>query len=492
MDMAHPRAPRRLLWLLPLVVLLALGVYAVRARRRPAGLTPSSRQVARVRAAARGANVVLIVLDAARADHVGCYGYQRTTSPNLDRLAREGFVFRNHFTQFVETKPSTASLFTSQYPDTHCAHEERMLSKGTFTLARGLREAGYHTALFSQNGYASPMWGLGLEFHEAVYEPQLKAAGRQAPYLWQPEALLEQIGPWLERRPPEPFFAYIHFMPPHDPYIPPLEMYYRFYEKKPPQAWRSPYPFEEVEREVRKKEQPWDQDLYLNRYDSNLLYADWAVGQLEQMLRDSGLLGRTLLIITSDHGEAFGEHGYRGHVTSAYDENTRIPLILRFPGAKAPSGSMVGLSQTIDLLPTLYDLLGIALPKEGIQGRSLVPLLAGDVKEVNDYVFVRTAGQPPSYAVRSHRYLLLLYQGGKLRALYDFEKDPHAVTNIADKQPQVVAEMTEVFRAFARQQAAPPLDFADPGVAPAKLPETERVELTEDMKRSLKALGYLK
>ena len=490
--MPDPRAPRRILWLLPLVVLLALGVYAVWARRKPAGLTPSSRQVARLRAAARGANVVLVVLDAARADHLGCYGYQRATSPNLDRLGREGFVFRNHFTQFVETKPSTASLFTSQYPDTHCAYEERMLSKGTFTLAQGLREAGYHTALFSQNGYASPMWGLGLAFRETVYEPQLKAAGRQAPYLWQPEALLEQIGPWLERRPKQPFFAYVHFMPPHDPYIPPLEMYYRFYGKKPPQAYRSPYPFDEVEREVRRKLQPWDQSLYLNRYDSNLLYADWAVGQLEQMLQESGLLGRTLLIITSDHGEAFGEHGYRGHVTSAYDENTRIPLILRFPGANAPSGSVVGLSQTIDLLPTLFDLLEIALPKEGIQGRALLPLMAGDVKEVNGYVFCRTAGVPPSYAVRSHRYLLLLYQGGKLRALYDLEKDPHAVTNIAGNQPQVVAEMTEVFRTFARQQTAPPLDFAEARVAPAKLPETERVKLTEDMKRSLKALGYLK
>jgi len=490
--MSFPRVPCRILWLAPLVLVFILAGYLQLGRKKPVGLTQSTPQVQRLRDAARGANVILVVLDAARADHFGCYGYPRDATPNCDRLAREGMVFKNHFTHAVETKPSTTSLFTSQYPDTHLAYGERLQFKGVFTLAQGLGEAGYHTALFSQNGYASPIWGVGLEFHEAFHKPQLGAAGRTVPNIWQPEALLEQIGPWLERHPREPFFAYVHFMPPHDPYIPPLEMYYRFYEQTPPQAWQSPYPFEEVELEARRRQKPYDQHLYLNRYDSNLLYADWAVGQLEQMLQAAGILDRTLLIITADHGEAFGEHGYLGHVTSAYDESTHIPLILRFPGPKAPSGTITGLTQVVDILPTLYDLLEIAIPKEGIQGRTLLPLMAGDAKEVNEYVFCRTAGVPPSYSVRNHQYLLLLYQGGKLRALYDLDKDPRAVDNIADNRPQMVAEMTEVFRTFARQQTAPPLDFADAGVPSPTLPEVERVKLTDDMKRSLKALGYLK
>lgn len=490
--MPLPRLSRKIFWLVPLVAVLAFGGYRLLRRKAPVGLTPSTPGVQRLRDAAERANVVLVVLDAARADHFGCYGYPRDTTPNCDRLAREGVVLENHFTHAVETKPSTASLFTSEFPDTHLAYAERLPPKGAFTLAQGFRGAGYHTVLFSQNGYASPMWGLGLEFHEAFHKPQLAAAGHDVPDMWRPEALLEQIGPWLQKRPRQPFFAYVHFMPPHDPYIPPLDMYYRFYEQTPPQAWRSPYPFEKVELEARRRQKPWDQRLYLNRYDSNLLYADWAVGQLVQMLQQTGMLDRTLLIITADHGEGFGEHGYLGHVTSAYDESTHIPLIMRFPGANAPTGTVTGLTQVVDMLPTLYDLLGIAVPKEGIQGHTLLPLMAGDKKEVNDYVFCRTAGVPPSYSVRSHRYLLLLYQGGKLRALYDLENDPRAIDNIADKQPQVVAEMTEVFRRFARQQTAPPLDFADAGVPRAKLPKVEQVELTEDMKRSLKALGYLK
>ena len=500
--MRNSRRFGRLLWLLGVSAIVGLVGCSLagcggpgRAREQrgdSAELTPSSPGVDGLRAAAKGANVVLCVIDAARADHVGCYGYPRETTPNIDRLAREGFLFENYFVQFVETKPSTASLFTSQYPDTHLAYEERMLPEGAFTLAQGFREAGYHTVLFSQNEYASPLWGLGLEFEEAFYEPHITAAGREKPMIWQAEALLEQIGPWLKKKPATPFFAYMHFIPPHDPYLMPLEMYYLFYEKEPPNAWRSPYPFEEVEREVREREEPWSQQLFLNRYDSHMVYADWAVGQVEAMLREAGLLEDTLLIVTSDHGEAFGEHGYKGHTISAYDESTHVPLVMRFPGRDGPTGRVPGLSQTIDLLPTLFDLIEAPYPKRGIQGRSLLPLMAGEAEEVNEYIFARTAGKPPSYAVRDHRYLLLLYQGGKLRALYDLEKDPRAVRTIIEQQPEKAAEMIEAFRAFAEAQVAPPLDYVDADAPAPELPAVAKVNVTEEMRESLRALGYLK
>ncbi len=458
----------------------------------PASFTPSSLQVDRLRAAAQGANVVLCIIDAARADHVGCYGYPRETTPTIDRLAAEGYLFENYFVQFVETKPSTASLFTGQYPDTHLAYHERMLPESTFTLAQGFRSAGYHTVLFSQNEYASPLWGLGLHFDEAFYEPHITANGRKKPHIWQAEAVLELIGPWLEKGAPEPFFAYIHFMPPHDPYLTPLDMYYKFYEKDPPNAWRSPYPFDEVEQELRQREKPWSQQLFINRYDSHLLYADWAVGKVEEMLREAGVFDRTLYIVTADHGEAFGEHGYKGHTISAYDETTRVPLVMRFPEASSPSGRVTGLTQSVDLLPTIFDLLEIPYPSRGVQGRSLLSVMAGEEEEVNDYIFCRTAGRPPSYAVRDHRSLLILYQGGQLRALYDLEEDPRAVNNIIDEQPERAAELYEVFRSFADTQVAPPLDYIDPDAPTPELPEVQEVEVTEEMKRALRALGYLK
>lgn len=458
----------------------------------PAALTPSSAEVDRLRAAAQGANVVLVIIDAARADHVGCYGYPRETTPNIDRLATEGYLFENYFVQFVETKPSTASLFTSQYPDTHLAYHERMLPESAFTLAQGFRSAGYHTVLFSQNEYASPLWGLGLHFDEAFYEPHITANGREKPYIWQAEAVLELIEPWLEKSVPEPFFAYVHFIPPHDPYLTPLDMYYKFYEKDPPNAWRSPYPFDEVEQELRQREKPWSQQLFLNRYDSHLLYADWAIGEVEEMLREAGVFERTLYIVTADHGEAFGEHGYKGHTISAYDETSRVPLVMRFPGASASSGRVTALTQSIDLLPTIFDLIEIPYPSRGVQGRSLLSLMAGETEEVNDYIFCRTAGKPPSYAVRDHRSLLILYQGGELRALYDLEKDPRAVENIIDARPERAAELLEAFRAFAETQVAPPLDYLDPDAPTPELPEVQEVEVTEEMERTLRALGYLK
>jgi arylsulfatase A-like enzyme len=223
-----------------------------------------------------------------------------------------------------------------------------------------------------------------------------------------------------------------------------------------------------------------------------LLYADWAIGRVEEMLREAGVFERTLYIVTADHGEAFGEHGYKGHTISAYDETTHVPLVMRFPGANGRSGRVRGLTQSIDLLPTIFDLIEIPYPSRGVQGRSMLPLMAGEVEEVNDHILCRTAGKPPSYAVRDHRSLLILYQGGRLRALYDLAEDARAVNNIIDERPERAAELLDVFRAFAETQVAPPLDYIDPDAATPELPEVQEVEVTEEMERTLRALGYLK
>jgi arylsulfatase A-like enzyme len=467
------------------------------ARRVASRPRPESRSATDgLRRAAKGKGIVICILDAARADHVGCYGYPRDTTPNIDRIAQESFVFENHFAQFPETKPSTASLFTGEYPDTHLAYGPRTIEKDSFTLARGLKAAGYHTALFSANGYASPMWGLGTEFGETFYEPDLKKAGRDIPAIWKPEALLELLAPWLRKGPPEPFLLYLHFMPPHDPYLAPAETKFRYANQTPPGAWESAYPFAGVELEARKRQRPWSQAAFINAYDGNLRYADWAVGELERLLHEAGH-DDTILIITSDHGEAFGEHGYRGHTFSAFDESIHIPMIMRMPGLDPPVPRIKGLTQTVDLLPTLMDLVGVSYPRDHVQGRSLLPLMSGEKSEVNDYVFARAAGQPPSYIVRDHDWLLLLYhgerrlRGARMRALYDLRKDPRALTSVFDESPEQAARLTDVFKAFARTQRVPPLDFVDPNAPPQKLPQVNEIKLTPEMRRSLKALGYL-
>jgi len=507
-DHLTPTARRRYLacrsWTALVVSLLLVAAGCASHRQQNAGrrVASSSRANWRsatdsLRRAAKGTSIVICILDAARADHVGCYGYSRDTTPNIDRIAQTGFVFENHFAQFPETKPSTASLFTGEYPDTHLAYGPRTIDKDSFTLAKGLKVAGYHTALFSANAYASPMWGLGTEFDETVYEPDLKKAGRDIPAIWKPEALLELLAPWLRKGPPEPFLLYLHFMPPHDPYLAPAEVKFRYANQTPPGAWESPYPFAGVELEARKRQRPWSQATFINAYDGNLRYADWAVGEVERLLSETGH-GDTILIITSDHGEAFGEHGYRGHTFSAFDESVHIPMIVQMPGLDPPAPRIKGLTQTVDLLPTLMDLLGVSYPRDHAQGRSLLPLMSGEKSEVNDYVFARAAGQPPSYIVRNHDWLLLLYQGERrlrgapMRGLYDLRNDPRALTNVFDQRPEQAAKLMSVFRAFALTQRLPPLDFVDPDAPPQELPQANEIEVTPEMRRGLKALGYLK
>ena len=507
------RAMRRITWV-PLVVLVlsfAAGTLAGCGQRtetstggpREGGSTAgpeASRldvsqmgvSLQRLRETVGAANVVICVIDAARADHVGCYGYPRETTPNIDALARDGIVFEKHFAQFPETRPSTASLFTGQHPDTHLAYDRRTIDPDSFTLAKGLKAVGYHTVLFSQNEYASPLWGLGAEFDEAYYEPHLKKGGRDIPEIWRPEALLELIGPWVAERPPEPFFAYVHFMPPHNPYIGPPDVKHFFADEEPPGTWEAPFPFDEVEPELREKVKGRSQTRYVNLYDGNLRYGDWAVGELERLLQEAGVFEDTIFVVTSDHGEAFGEHGYWGHTFSAFDESIHIPLVVRLPGSERIVGRISGLTQSVDVLPTLLGLLDIPYPREAVQGRSLVPLLSGEEEEVNECVFARAAGKPPSYVVRDHGSLLLLYEGGKLKGLYDLRRDRRAVDNVIGEEPERAEKLGAAFTAFAEGQTAPPLNFVDPEAAPAQLPDVEEVKVTDEMRRSLKALGYLK
>jgi len=152
-------------------------------------------------------NLLICVIDAARADHLGCYGYPRATTPNIDRLAEESLVFDNHFTQSTETKLSTASLFTSQYVDTHLAFGDRPLPKSAFTMARGLRDAGFKTLLFSANLQASPAYGIGTDFHEVRWAPDLEALTRPGETAHSPEVLLRAFQAWLDTRDDSRFFA---------------------------------------------------------------------------------------------------------------------------------------------------------------------------------------------------------------------------------------------------------------------------------------------
>jgi arylsulfatase A-like enzyme len=231
---------------------------------------------------------------------------------------------------------------------------------------------------------------------------------------------------------------------------------------------------------------------WINLYDANLRYGDWAVGELERMLKDAGVFDNTLLIVTADHGEAFGEHGYFWHERGVYDELVHIPLLIRWPKNGVGHRTIGALTQTIDLLPTIFDAFNLRYPRDGVQGRSLLPLIAGTTRKINDYAFTRSDGDPPSYLMRSLDYSLILYGNGKWRELYDVKSDPGQRRDVLDQRPTEVKAMIEGFRAFARTQRRQPLEFIDPGVKAAPAPASPSIKTTADVRKQLRGLGYLK
>ena len=456
-----------------------------------------------LRDACEHSNIVICVLDAVRADHVGCYGYPRETTPTIDRLSSTAVVLESHFAQSPMTRISTVSLLSGLYPDTHLASTYRAVRPEMFTLEKALRTAAISTGLFSANVYASPMTGVGLDFDVArtthsrfgttagnPSQPHLGIGGPEgedSPY--DPGRVLTLFEDWLHGIPGQRFFAYIHIMPPHTPYAAPRETKELFADETPPSAWTGDFPFPGLEPKLEKQERlPLSQ--WVNLYDANVRWADTGVDELLRILSDTGVLEDTLVIVTSDHGEAFGEHGYLYHSFGVYDELLRVPLLIRFPRGRVV-GRLNALTETVDVTPTICDLLEIPYP-DTVQGRSLVPLLTGERSETRDCVFARALGETPSYLIRTKDHAMVLYYGGVKRALYDLTEDPRQITNVLDDQPEDASRLLARFRGFAETQALKPMDFLDPkaaAVPPAR--PSPSIPISEETKQELRALGYI-
>jgi arylsulfatase len=487
---------RRLLWVLAGLLILAglyLGLrHGLSGRSDPAEFTPEGPVVDALRGSVRDASIVLLVIDAARADHVGCYGYPRETTPNIDRLAQSSVLFEWHFSQTAETKSSTACLLTSQYADTNLADGPRALIPGTFTMEGGLGRAGFRTLLVSSNLKACPLYGIGDDFQDSIWDRALEGLAEEGERAFHPTVALRAVRQWLADNGDSRFFAYIHFIPPHYPYDQP-EAYTELFEGLEPidfEAGEVAFP----ERVPRPIPTPPPLPDWINLYDANLRWADWTVGEVEAILGDSGLLDSTLLIVTSDHGEAFGEHGHTWHGRSPHDEACHVPLLIRFPGGKLAGTRIEALTESVDLLPTLFDLVEVEYPAEGIQGRSLLPLIAGDCDSVNDYVFCRAGGSPSKYLVRDKEHALVLASNGEWRVLYDLARDPGQRENVYTKHRAVGEEMADVFRRFAERQRRPPVDFLDPHAVMPPLPDVPEIEMSPEDRarvRRIADLGYL-
>jgi arylsulfatase A-like enzyme len=362
-------------------------------------------------------NVLLVVLDAARARDFGCYGYTRATTPEIDRIAREGVVFEKAYTTGCYTRAGMGSLWTSQFPDDHGAvgPEGRLAREPFPTLGEVLAAGGLRTAAFVANPVAGRAFGFdrGFEdFHDVYARSGIEAEG-----------VTESLVPWLAQNAAERFFVYAHFREPHFPYDPPPPFDTLFGPEGP------------LAPGIR-RDRDWifaandgsrpltaDESRHMVRlYDGNLAHADREVGRIREALESLGLWDRTAVIVTADHGEALGEHGYIMHNQQLYEESVRIPMIVRLPSGAAAGLRPEGLVDLTDLAPTIADILGVRQGTSGFRGRSLLPLVRGAPGK--PFVFARSLGDRPKFSIRDERYTFIYDSRWGAEELYDRAFDP--------------------------------------------------------------------
>ncbi len=463
---------------------------------RAARAIPPKPTLADLQQALKGVNVVIVVLDAARADHFGCYGYPRDTTPNIDRLGAESVIFDQHFCPYPATTPSTASLLTGLYPDTHGVFGalgpdpnrfQRMIP-GTSTLEQALKGAGYYTFMATANVAASPTVGIGEDFDSVSSVEGAEAGPRGRGGRDSVRQIVAKFSRGLQERGDRHFFAYLHFLPPHFPYYAPDDIKALFSDKQPPDYFHAKPLLPEATRDYRAAPPPEDRSKWVNLYDANLRWGDQGVGAVRDMLAQNGLLDDTLFIVTADHGEALGEHDYVWHENVPYDEALHIPLLMRFPGG-ALRTRVPALTQTVDVMPTILDLLGLACPK-AVQGRSLAPLITGASRKVRDFAYTQTWGPYYCRVVRDQRRLLLQYEDGP-GAVYDLSTDPRETHPLSPGRVPQAAGLREALSRFrtAQQQARAELVKRGKNIS-AKGSSTRQMSV--ETRRQLEALGYLK
>ena len=422
----------------------------------------------------RPLNVVFVLVDTLRADHLGTYGYARDTSPAVDAWARQAVVFEDVRSQSACTFPSVNSILTSQPPARFLGQPQRALGipAGVPTLAAILRRHGYATAAISASdvvrnrpGRFNPLGGFGEGFDVFREECTWKSAA-----CVNRDALAE-----LERL-PEPFFIYLHYMDPHGPYRPPRGEPRRWALGRPEKSWvRRGNP--NLIGEMLYKggpdpgATPADLRHLLDLYDEEIAFFDTRFAELLDVLRRKGLLERSILLLAADHGEEFLEHGDIKHCRNVYDSSIRTPLVLGIPGVP-PARRRAG-AQNLDLVPTLLDDVEIAAEGDAVAGRSLRPAIESGVR-VNPVQF---SSQGAFRSATDGRFKLIENLAARRAWLFDLDVDPGELDDVLPQSRRAYAGLRGALEDWLARS-----EGGDQGAALALARETEQ---------RLRSLGYL-
>ncbi|GIW43761.1 MAG: hypothetical protein KatS3mg077_1043 [Candidatus Binatia bacterium] len=397
-------------------------------------------------------NVVLIVADTLRADALGIAGAHGKT-PHIDALARDGVWFRHAYAQSSWTRPSIATILTGQHPAVHGAVRKfDPLPETADTLAELLQRQGYWTAAFVTNINVAPIFNFQQGFHEYHYLPPSFYFGASdsatrlsaykllrllrerffGSYLYfyhyyqDAQVVTERVREWLDQAPPQPFFLLVHYMDPHDPYL------------------EIPYNGRGIARVVDPNPPPNRANEMRRLYAADVTYLDQHLGAMLNDFKRRGLYENTVIVFVADHGEEFYEHGGWWHGTTLYEEQIRVPLIVRLPQTRGHRGERSDFAQTLDIVPTILAQAGAGIPA-GLPGRDLfgatpapAELYAHESLEGNEIE-----------ALRWNDWKLIIANPGNPRglpevALFDLGQDPAENTNLAPVRPEIVRQMREL------------------------------------------------
>ncbi len=448
-------------------------------------------------------NIVLISVDTLRADHLGSYGYDRPTSPELDALAADGTRFSAAISQAPWTTPAQMSLLTSLYPTAHGVNQTfdnlkaslqgesvyRVLPQGVPTLATALKREGYRTAAIT-GGYTV---AGDLGFHhgfDTYYD-------RGQHYLRKP--IWTRLERWLDHRRGSPFFLFFHTFEVHTPYTR-LTMADGLFTDTQIEELGEIFAgrrggegtmWERIRRYLR-AQGLYEPHIVSALYDGGIRHTDAFLGRLFEALEDRGLYDRTILVVTSDHGEGFGEHSGKlaQHGDSMYEELIRVPLILRLPDHPERGQVIDRPVELIDVAPTLLEAAGVPVPG-GMQGRSLLPLLTGERRAGDRWAISEATSHGPELkALRGQRYKYIAafrpdgHERGGLRGapvweqLFDLGADPGERQNLYHRDPEQVRAMRRRMGQWSEAARAGAVD-------------AETVEVSDQIRDGLRALGYL-
>jgi arylsulfatase A-like enzyme len=432
-----------------------------------------------------GPSILLITLDTTRADRLSCYGYDKPTTPNIDRLAADGVRFTNAYAVSSWTLPTHASLFTGKFPSSHGAkydpegpinlvqgikgdprwdaYKARPIAENEVTLASLLAERGYTTGAVVAGPWLKRVFRLdkGFEFYDDSNFEDLGEAvgelnGRPA------EDVTRAAIEFVDAHGDEPFFLFLNYYDPHFPRAPREPFRSRFW----------PHPIE-------RNPSPECQNAL---YDAEVAYMDAHVGALLDHLRERGLYEDLWIVVLSDHGELMGEDDLWGHGDSLFEKEIEIPLLIKEPGAERRRGVDDSFVQQVDLLPTILERVGIELPAN-VQG---VPIGSGGahpiVAETNPLPFMSATKldrrQKGEWRVLLHDKEKFVWSGEGNHALYDLARDPLELENRAALEPETARRMQGALEMYFA--SLPP-----PGAT------GEVIQPTDQVLKELQSLGYL-